>query len=144
MRRGRRSHGFPARHAELDELRIESAATLAADPDFGSAGDFAVSRGVPRGTRHDSDQQEDPPEADEPSADAGEDTADHEQDDCAPEGAQDAQRATTPEGRADRPGDEAEERVEDDHDADDCEHAADEQDPHPAPAEGQGGRGYAG
>src|SRR5205807_9572076 len=80
-RRGRRSHGFPARHAELDELRVESAAALAADPDFGSAGGFAVSRGVPGGTRHNSYEEEDPPEADEPSADAGKDTTDHEQDD---------------------------------------------------------------
>src|SRR6266550_6292710 len=109
-RRGRRSHGFPARPAELDELRVESAAALTADPDFGSAGAFAVSRGVPRGTRHDADEKEDPPEADEPSADAGEDTADHEQDDRAHEGAQDAQHATAGEGCADRPGDEAEER----------------------------------
>src|SRR5207244_5586760 len=123
-----RSHGFPARHAELDELRVESAAALAADPDFGSAGGFAVSRGVPGGTRHNSHEEEDPPEADEPSADAGKDTADHEQDDRAHEGAQDAQHATAPEGCSDRPGDEVEERVEDDHDADDREERADAQD----------------
>src|SRR5947208_16477179 len=98
MQRCPTSHRLPARHSELDELRIESAATLAADPDFGSAGGFAVSRGVPRGTRHDSHEKEDPPEADEPSADAGEDTADHEQDDRAHEGAQDAQQATAADG----------------------------------------------
>src|SRR5207237_1688258 len=118
--------------------------TLTAFPAFGSAAALSYSPGVPPGTRHDSHEKEDPPEADEPSADAGEDTADHEQDDRAHEGAQDAQHATAAEGCADRPGDEAEERVEDDHDADDCEQRADEQDRHRAPAEGQGGRVSAG
>src|SRR2546427_2422925 len=137
---GVRSDRFVARHADLDEFGVQSAAALAANADFGCARRLAVPGRVTGVPCHDSDEEEDPPEADEPSPDASEDATDHEQDDRAHEGAEDVQHAAAPERRADRTGDEAEEGVKDDHDADDREESADEQDRDSAPAEGQGGR----
>src|SRR6266540_1055767 len=139
----RRLYGIPAAHAELDPLGIEPAAFRAPDLDGRPARDLAVPGrfGAPR-ARDDADEQEDPPEPDHPSADAGEDAADDEQDDGSEERLEERHDG---EGRAhrgaNRAHEEAEECVEDDHDAHDREERPDEEHGHGAPPERQRRRG---
>src|SRR3970282_378839 len=99
-------------------LRVEAAARAAADADVACAELLPPAHGVRSpAAGHGADEEEDPPEADEPSADAGDHAPNHEQDERAEEAAEERPDGEIPARRVeDGPGEELDHAVQNHHD----------------------------